>query len=62
MGIPEPRRYMDEAAMAIVLGTRRDWATWIGPLIPRSDLLEAQAHNIEVGPSSARVQEDPSRE
>ena len=36
----------EEAAMAQMLGMRHDWATGIGPLIPRSDLLEAQTHDF----------------
>lgn len=36
---------LEETAMSEILGTRRDWATGIGPLIPRSDMLEAQAHD-----------------
>ena len=38
--------------MAQFLGTRRDWAIGIGPLIPRSDLLEAHAYDFEAGSSS----------
>ena len=37
------QRCLEQVAMAQVLGMRRDWATWIGPLIPRLNLLKARA-------------------
>lgn len=45
---------LKQAAMAQVLGTRREWATGIGSLISRIELLEVRTHDLEVGSSSAR--------